>query len=115
MNWLEDAFWSARVAQLASSEGKDGRAALIVRRGRVIAEAIQDRGAPELVAIARATPRAHGATLYLAHAPDALAIDLARRARVGRIVLGAGVWLEARTALAWERSGIRIDRIAAAA
>jgi hypothetical protein len=115
MNWLEDAFWSARAAQLASSAGAEGRAALVVRRGRLLAQAIEERGAPELAAIAQATPRAHGSTVYLAHPPDALAIELARTARVRRIVLGAGVWLEPRKALDWERSGIRVERIAAAA
>lgn len=115
VNWLEDAFWSARAQQLASAAGEAARAALVVRRGKVIAQAVHARGAPELTAIVEASPRAQGATLYLAHAPAAHAIEVARRARVGRVVLGAGVWLDARAILAWERAGIRVERIAAAA
>jgi len=115
VNWLEDAFWSARAEQLARTGGDDARAAIVIRRGRVIAQAVHVRGAPELTAITEASPRAHGATIYVAHPPDVIAIDVAQRARVGRIVLGAGVLLDARSMLAWQRAGVRIDRIAAAA
>ena len=112
MNTLEDTFWSARTAQLAGAAGEGARAALVVRRGRAIAQAIHLRGAPELTAIVDASPRAHGATLYVAHAPDAYAIDIARRAGIGRVVLAAGVALDRRAAFAWEDAGIRVDRAA---
>ncbi|AKF05635.1 hypothetical protein [Sandaracinus amylolyticus] len=90
MNTLEDAFWSARASALAAQS--HGRAAIVVKRGKRLAEAVTSsaRQAAIHLAILDAGAAARGATVYLAQAPTRDALELASRARVQRIVVPAG-------------------------
>ncbi|UJR81758.1 hypothetical protein [Sandaracinus amylolyticus] len=87
MNMLEDAFWSARASALAARSR--GRAAIVVKRGKRLAEAVTSsaRVAAIHLAILDAGSAARGATVYLAQAPTRDALELASRARVQRIVV----------------------------
>ncbi len=54
-----------------------------------------------------ASPHAAGAALYVAHAPDPRAIELARRTRVAALVLTAGT-LDTSIVRAWETAGVSV-------
>jgi hypothetical protein len=103
----EDSFWAERAEQLLRRAGGEHRVALVVREGRVVSQVLHARGAPELTAIVEASPRAAGASLYLAHPPDPRAIELARRTRVAALVV-TGTSLDRTTCDAWETAGVRV-------
>ncbi len=108
MSEAEDLFWAERAQELLHRAGGQHRVALLVREGRLLTQVLHARGAPELTAIVEASPRAAGAALYLAHAPDPRAIELARRTRVAALVLTGGTLVDPSTVLAWEHAGLQV-------
>jgi hypothetical protein len=108
MKDIEDAFWADRAEQLIRRAGGEHRVALVVRDGRVVAQVVHARGAPELTAIVEASPRAAGASLYVAHCPDPRAIELARRVRVATLVITSGAPVDVSTVRAWETAGVAV-------
>ena len=111
MMQTEDDFWAEHARDLVRRAGGGHRVALVVREGRVVSQALHTRGAHELTAIALASPRARGGSLYVAHLPDPRAIELARRTQVAALVL-AGTSLEADARAAWEIAGVRVRILA---
>jgi hypothetical protein len=108
MDEREDVFWADRAQQLIRRAGGRHRVALVVREGKLVSQVLHASGAPELTAIVEASPRAAGGALYLAHAPDPRAIELARRTRVARLVLTADTPVDKSTVRAWEDAGVRV-------
>ena len=104
----EDAFWAERAEQLNRRAGGQHRVALVVRDGRVVAQVVHARGAPELTAIVEASPRAAGASLYVAHWPDPRAIELARRVQVATLVVTSGDPIDVPMLRAWETAGMTV-------
>lgn len=111
MNALEDAFWSARAIHLARLSGGRSGAAVVIRRGKSIAESVADlRHAPELGALFAAGGRARGGTLSLSHLPTPRAAEVARERGITRLVLPHTCVLQGPSLGVWIDASIRVER-----
>ena len=102
----DDDLWLARALDLVRLVGPHARAAIVVRCGKQVAQAVQSSGAPDVTAMTLACPRAREATLYLTHAPGPHARDFAKRVGVRRVVVACA--LDVTEIDDWTRAGVEL-------
>ncbi|MFO0687044.1 MAG: hypothetical protein U0234_33575 [Sandaracinus sp.] len=112
----EDDLWLSRAAELVGLVGPSARVAIVVRDGKLIAQAVQRGGDADVTALTLACPRGRDGTLYLAQAPGPHSFALARRVGIRRMVLAAHVTLVPAELERWASLGspsARAEEIAA--
>lgn len=101
----DDDLWLGRALELVRLVGPSARVAIVVRDGKLIAQAVQLGGDADVTALTLASPRGQGGTLYLAQAPGRHAFGLAQRVGIRRAVLAAHVELVPAERERWESLG----------